>query len=87
MRHGGIAILRGAVRVKNHRAAKPFRLHLLEVVRDGSFGDIAVKPPPVGAEPRVVRRVLPAGFQIIFRAGQERNRNNGKSNQPKKEFF
>src|ERR1035438_9783434 len=48
---------RRAVRVENNRPAEAFGFHLFEIVRDGSLGDIAVEPPPIGAQPRLVRRI------------------------------
>ena len=63
VRHRAVIFLRGAAGIKNHRAAKALGFHLLKIVRDGSGGDIAVKPPPVGAQPRHVWRILPPLLQ------------------------
>ena len=63
MRRLGVAILAGTIGVNDDRAAEAFGLHLLQVVRDGSLGDIAVEPPPIGAQTCGGRRIIPAGFQ------------------------
>ena len=49
-----------ATGVDEHGAAETLGLHLLEVTGDRSFGDIAVKPPPIGLQPGLGGRVVPA---------------------------
>ena len=68
-----IAILAGAIGVADQRAAETLRLHLLQVTGDRVGRDVAVQPPPIGAETGAARRVLPTCAQGVagnFGGGQ-----------------
>jgi len=63
MRHGGVSLLLRASRINQHGTAEAFCLHFREVMGDGLFGDIAVEPPPIGAQTSFVGWVIPATFE------------------------
>jgi hypothetical protein len=59
VRHLGVGTLLGPAGIADQRAAETLGLHLLEIARDGVARDVAVEPPPVGADPGGRRRIGP----------------------------
>lgn len=69
-----MAALAGAVGVHDDGAAEALEFHLLEVAGDGGLVDIAIEPPPVGAEAGFRGRVEPRVGGGSVRSLEERRK-------------
>jgi hypothetical protein len=65
MRHLAIAPLIRAAGINDDRPAKAFGFHLFEIAGDGLFRDVAIQPPPIGAQAGAGRRIGPAFSNVV----------------------